>query len=177
MTPLQLKEKLKPGHVIHTLISEHEMILGFLKELEKLSSLIQKMRSFPIQSEVLQKIKNVAEHLIEAEFHHQREEEALFPEIENRGVIGPTEVMRQEHQKLRGKKKMLKEILKGTDKPAFKRKLADCVVFLTVNLRNHINKEDNILYPIAIEAIEESSWAKIKKACDKIGYCCFTPRD
>lgn len=36
--------KIEPGHVIHTLISEHDKILGFLTELEEINSKIQKFR-------------------------------------------------------------------------------------------------------------------------------------
>ena len=32
---------LKPGHVIHTLMEEHKLILGFLDELEKTNQRIQ----------------------------------------------------------------------------------------------------------------------------------------
>lgn len=38
-------------------------------------------------------------------------------------------------------------------------------------------KEDNILYPIALQLLSPDEWEKVKKECDKIGYCCFTPED
>ena len=45
-----------------------------------------------------------------------------------------------------------------------------------MTLRDHIFKENNILYPTALEVIKENSvWKKMKDDCDKIGYCCFTP--
>jgi len=44
-------------------------------------------------------------------------------------------------------------------------------------LREHISKENDILYPISLEVIpEEIVWQNMKKECDKIGYCCFTPK-
>jgi DUF438 domain-containing protein len=43
-------------------------------------------------------------------------------------------------------------------------------------LRDHIFKENNVLYPAALEVIEdESVWTRLKQECDKIGYCCFKP--
>ena len=42
--------------------------------------------------------------------------------------------------------------------------------------RDHIFKENNILYPTSLEVIQDAdTWQKLKDACDKIGYCCFTP--
>ena len=174
----QLKRKLKPGHLIYTLISEHEMILGFLADLAKLNFSIQKMKNYDGEKEVFKKLKDVAEHLAEAEPHHQREEKVLFPELEKKGVIGPPELMRQEHKELRAQKKILEKISKNTKKMEFKdfkRQLGDSSNLITLTLRNHIDKEDSILYPIALEVIEEGSWPRMKKECDKIGYCCFTP--
>jgi len=43
-------------------------------------------------------------------------------------------------------------------------------------LRQHIHKENHILYPMAIRTItEDSEWDKMKIKCDEIGYCCFCP--
>ncbi|MEK7503650.1 MAG: hemerythrin domain-containing protein [Patescibacteria group bacterium] len=159
---------LKPGHVVHTLIEEHKMILGFLDELEK------------TDSADIKKLTKIAEHLIGAEPHHQREEKVLFPELEKRGVSGPTEVMRREHEELRPKKHKILELcqtVSKTDFNSFKSKLKENADFLVAMLREHIAKENDILYPMALEVIqEEAVWQNMKKACDKIGYCCFTPK-
>jgi len=43
-------------------------------------------------------------------------------------------------------------------------------------LRDHIYKENYILYPTAIDAIKENEiWKSMKEKCDLIGYCPFTP--
>lgn len=42
----RIKAGLPPGHVIHALVSEHEMILHFLDELEKLNQAAQKLANF-----------------------------------------------------------------------------------------------------------------------------------
>lgn len=47
---------------------------------------------------------------------------------------------------------------------------------LTFNLREHILKENTILYPAAFKAINDpNTWVEIRRKCDEIGYCCFTP--
>ncbi|MGB9598397.1 MAG: hemerythrin domain-containing protein [Minisyncoccales bacterium] len=74
-----LKKKLELGHPLHTLISEHEIILGFLDRLEKLNKKIEKENP---NEKFLEELKDISHHLIEAEPHHQREEKILFPEIE-----------------------------------------------------------------------------------------------
>lgn len=173
------KENPKPGHPIHTLISEHEIILSFLDKLERLNKEIQKNDS--LDKESFKSLKNITHHLIEAEPHYQREEKVLFPELEKRGIFGPPEVMRGEHKKLREVKERMKKLAENFSKmkfDSFKKELKGACNFLLPTLRDHILKENNILYPMALEAIkEEEVWQKIKKDCDRIGYCCFTPRD
>ncbi len=47
-----------------------------------------------------------------------------------------------------------------------------------MTLRDHIFKENNILYPMAVQVIlEPEKWADMKLKCDEIGYCCFTPSE
>jgi len=174
------KLDLQPGHPIHTFVAEHEAILGFLDKLEKVNQIIQGITDFKNQKE-FNELKHIAEHLIGAEPHHKREEEVLFPELEQRGVLGSPEMMRFEHVELRKSKKELKEISQSFNENNFKeskKKLDEVSNFIASFLRDHIFKENNILYPMALETIQEKDvWQKIKRDCDKIGYCCFTPKN
>ncbi len=168
---LEKKElDLKPGHPIHTLTEEHKMILDFINKLNNVVSEIRNEKNIVNNIEILD---HIAEHLIEADKHHQREEEVLFPELEKFGVIEPPEIMKEEHEELKAKKKELHEII--NNKPNLK-KLKAVAEFLIKELPDHIYKEDNILYPMAIQVIPEKNWKAIKEKCDKIGYCCFTPK-
>lgn len=175
----RVKADLEPRHVIHTMVSEHEKILGFLDELERANQAVQKMESYNDGREEFEKLMHVAEHLVGAEPHYQREEEVLFPEIEKRGVFGPPQVMRMEHEYLRSAKEELKELTETADKmgfDAFKERLDTVARPLIEALRDHIPKENNILYPAALQVIQEDEvWRRMRLECDRIGYCCFTP--
>lgn len=182
------KNNLPKGHVLHTLVSEHEMILNFLDKLEKANEKIQEMNAFNASDPIFGIVSHVAEHLEGAEPHHQREEEVLFPAVEARGVYGPTEIMRMEHKDLRRYKQELigvaKELseLSGLSELSelnfgeIKKRLDTTVKFILFTLRDHIFKENNILYPAALGVITKiDDWNELKEKCDKIGYCCFTP--
>ena len=176
----ELKKNLSPGHPVHTLICEHEEILGFLDELEKVNQNIQRMNSYKKGSKDFQKLAHIAKHLVEADAHHQREEDVIFPALEERGVFGPPQIMRQEHEDLRRYKKIISKL---AIKPGqmnfknFKKKLDSTSKLLVLTLRDHIFKENNILYPTAVQVIKDKGvWEKLREKCDKIGYCCFTPK-
>ena len=124
-------------------------------------------------------LRDIADHLVCAEPHHQREEQVLFPEVEGRGLTGPPHIMRLEHEDLRRRKHEIQELAERVgemDFDEFKRRLDVAAKVIVATLRDHIFKEDHILYPAALQAIpEETVWARMKAACDAIGYCCFTP--
>lgn len=176
----KIKTKIEPGHVVHTLIAEHDKILEFLTELEEINSKIQKLESYNSSLEEFEALKTVANNILDAENHHQREEKVLFTEMEDRNITGPTRIMRMEHDDLRAKKKLLiqtAEEVSQLEFNEFKEKVDDTAKYIIFNLRDHIFKENYILYPTAIESIKEKEiWKDMKRRCDEIGYCGFTPK-
>ena len=174
-------QNLPVGHMIDTLQKEHEKILSFLDKLEAVNQKIQDQPVYNIEDKEWQELKHISEHLIGAEPHHQREEQILFPELEKRGVFGPPQVMLQEHEELRKHKHELERLGQEAETLNFddlKKQLDATTKFLVFNLRDHIFKENNILFPAAIEVITEPEvWQTMKLAADKIGYCCFTPKN
>jgi DUF438 domain-containing protein len=177
----KIKTKIEPGHVVNTFIIEHEKILGFLTELEEINSRIQKSDNYYNCIGEFEALKTVVDNILDAEKHHLREEQVLFNEMEEREITGPTRIMRMEHDDLREKKKFLKQIAEKASKLDFmdvKEKVDDTAKYIIFNLRDHIFKENYILYPTAIEAIKDNEiWNDMKRRCDEIGYCGFTPKE
>ena len=173
------KANLKPGHVIHTLTEEHKMILDFINKLQSTINILKSAKDFNKVKNEIGMLKHIAEHLVEADKHHQREEEALFPELEKSGITEPPEIMKEEHIDLKARKKELYKTVKERAEmnySDFLKKIIESAGYIIENLPAHIYKEDNILYPMALQVIPKSNWKEIKKKCDKIGYCCFTPK-
>ncbi len=164
----EMKNELEEGHPIRTLVLEHDEILEALDELEELGDTL-KERDLTDSEE--KKLKHIAEHLVEAEKHHDREEEVLFPRLVKKGITGPVNIMEMDHEEMWPKKKKLKSFSKDLDEN--KDKIIELIDHLVLNLKDHIFKENNILYPSALE--ELADWDQMKKEGDEIGYCCFTP--
>jgi uncharacterized protein len=177
----ELKKKLTPGHPLHTLFAEHDIILGFLDRLEEVSKRVAGKTDISEADPDVKLLQEVASSLVETEKHHAREEDALFPVLENRGITGPTRIMRMEHDELRAKKKELHALVhlaKPLATPEARLRLLDLATFITRVLKEHIIKENSILYPSAFrELTGEKIWEAIKEKSDQIGYCFFTPRN
>ncbi|MDQ7037974.1 MAG: hemerythrin domain-containing protein [Aquificota bacterium] len=84
--------------------------------------------------------------------HFRKEEEVLFPEFESRTGItmGPTQVMRFEHQQMRELLGKLEEALKSRNREEF----LSAGESLMVLLQQHNMKEEQILYPMADQHLE-----------------------
>ena len=177
----KIKNSLEVGHVVNTLIVEHDKILEFLTRLEELNSEVQKLDSIKGNEQYVDELKVTIDNIIAAEPHHKREEEVLFKELEGNEITGPTRIMRMEHDDLRGKKREIRELLNCIEYipfEDFKERLQDLTSYLIFNLRDHIFKENTILYPTALESLkDEELWEDMKKRCNEIGYCSFTPKE
>jgi DUF438 domain-containing protein len=166
------------AHPISILKAEHEIILDNLKSLEEIVRRVRSNIGLDQLNEELKKLEPIVELLLEAESHHQREEKALFPRLEERGITGPPNVMRIEHDDLRARKRALKELLDGRntlDHDYLIGEIYELGTYIVLTLTDHIYKENNILYPLALKTIPENEWERIREEFDAIGYCCFTP--
>ncbi len=171
--------KLEKDHVITTMVKEHEILLCFIDKLEELNVKLQKQESYDENSDIYKFIAENAQNLLDGELHHQREEKVLFPAVEAKGVTGPTRVMVREHEDLRRYKTDVRDLAQNVSNAnftEFKDRVSAAIKILTMMLRDHIFKENNILYPACVEMItDKKQWQKIKADCDKVGYCKFTP--
>jgi DUF438 domain-containing protein len=173
----RMKEGLKPEHVIHRMIQEHEALLELLDRLEVTNRAIQARDAFVAGRPEFEELARIAQTLLHAEQHHQVEEDVLFPEMEKRGLVRPTRIMRMEHEEFQERKEELESLAESAgegDFEGFKSSLDGVVRVLTLALRNHIHEEGSILYPMALQAIpDERIWRRMEQESERIGRCPF----
>ncbi|MBI4332343.1 MAG: DUF438 domain-containing protein [Chloroflexi bacterium] len=167
-------------HPVNTLMEEHKVIISTLNELGGLIERLKGINDFAGLGADEDKLKDISHHLVEAESHHQREEEVLFPRVEKHGITEPPQIMVMDHVEFRKRKQALYQVAHNARDysfPEFKGKVTEYGKYLVKELESHIFKEDNILYQIALQLLTPVEWDEVKKGCDNIGYCCFTPQD
>lgn len=175
----KLRSNISKGHLLYTMVEEHTVILEVLKELESVTNVILTMEKYDVSKAEFKKVTELANKVLDAEPHHKREEDVLFVELEKRGITGPTRIMKLEHEDLRNMKKKLKELSESVntiDFDVYKSSLEKISKAICFELKDHIFKENYILYPTALETINDDAiWNGMKNKCDEIGYCTFTP--
>jgi DUF438 domain-containing protein/uncharacterized protein (DUF2249 family) len=172
--------RLPKSHPIAILKDEHVVIKRNLRRLKNILQRLKTAGSFDKIKRQINTLKELSHFFLETEKHHQREEDAIFPRLAAHGITEPPEIFKEDHVEFKAKKRNLNEIAMAVDKKdfkEFKEEVSPIIEFLTKNLEEHIYKEDNILYPMALETLDKKEWPEVRKKFDAIGYCCFAPAD
>lgn len=114
--------------------------------------------------------------LKEIEKHYERKAQLLFPYLEKHGFMGPSKVMWGKDNEI---KDLLKKALKNIDAVDSAEKLAgfkkDDLSPLLEEVNGMIFKEENILFPSALEKLTPAEWVDILRESEDIGYAFITP--
>jgi hemerythrin-like domain-containing protein len=160
-------------NITQVLTEEHQNILkvieGVLKECNEIESGKDLDKGY--FAEVIDFIKNYADA-----YHHAKEEDILFKAmLENVGNMhcNPIPVMIHEHDEGRQYMKNLGKGIANSDKEQILTN-ARGYCFL---LQNHIYKEDNILYPMAEEALSEVQKEEVQAKYNQVKDELFSSRE
>jgi DUF438 domain-containing protein len=170
-----MRRELPDNHLVQRILSEHDMILCFVADLDEFNIRIQQLDFASSSSSEIRKLEHVATHLARTIEHPEREDQIIFPELLRRGFPGPGEIISLQHQQFGVRIAELQQLVWAVDEiafDAFKVRLQQLVEYIVPVMRRHIFIENNLILPLAIELIEDSLyWARLKELSDEIGYC------
>jgi DUF438 domain-containing protein len=111
--------------------------------------------------------------------HYVRKENILFPYLEQKGFFGPSSVMWAIHDDIRaGWKDLGERLSERPSAPAvFAGQLAEALAPIDTAIREMCYKEENILFPTALEKLTEQEWAAIRAQEAESGYAYVQPGD
>ncbi|HAZ09359.1 MAG TPA: hemerythrin [Elusimicrobia bacterium] len=159
---------MKPA--IKDLMDDHQVILKMLRALNGMCLRLGEGKDVAAADldAALDFIKTFADFC-----HHGKEEDILFPAMAEVGFPregGPVAVMLMEHEQGRADVRSLSAALeraRSGDSAALK-DVSRSVMGYASLLSAHIGKEDNILYPMAMDAIPEARWKVLKNEFDLV---------
>jgi len=148
---------------------EHEGIKLMLRIIEKIVADIEKGKALNSDhfDHILEFLTVFADKC-----HHGKEEKILFPLLEEKGLSkenGPLGRMLQEHdlgrELIRNMKNSLDEYKRGRDK-AVSGIISNSKAYIQL-LRNHIEKENNVLFMMADRVLDEKIQNEVYEAFEK----------
>ncbi|MCU4786708.1 DUF438 domain-containing protein [Bacillus cereus] len=158
------------GHPVHTFKLEN-------KEIDKLVNFKLQLHYERFEKkdskENVYKLIEDLNLLLDVDKHYSRKENLLFPYLEKYGIYGPTQVMWGIDDVIRNAIKDVKQAL--TNYNGDKKTVLDGIYFVIREITEMIFKEENILFPMALQTLTEDEWIKIAHESDGIGYCLSDP--
>jgi DUF438 domain-containing protein len=156
-----------PGHPIHTFRLEN-------RELEKLinDSILRNIEAYKGNGSADSKNNLLADlnALLDIDKHYSRKENLLFPYLEKYGVTAPPKVMWGVDDEIRADIKAAKSKLQGDSGDS-----AAAIQEAVNKVNEMIFKEENILFPMALDTLTEDEWFNIAEESDEIGFCLTQP--
>jgi uncharacterized protein len=164
------RPEFQPGHPVHTFEMEN-------REIEKLlqNRLQVHLEQFLLEDsdENINLLLEDCNLLYDLDKHYSRKENLIFPYLEKYGIYGPTTNMWRIDDFIRDGIKLAKEKL--ANYAGDKNGVIQEIQFVLREVSEMIYREENILFPMAMQNLTEDEWVKIARESDEIGYCLTEP--
>lgn len=160
----------QPGHPIHTFKLENKEIDMFINF--KLQLHYERFEKEDSEENIYKLLEDL-NLLLDIDKHYSRKENLLFPYLEKYGIYGPTQVMWGVDDGIRDAIKGVKQKLANYN--GDKKAVLAGVYFVIREVSEMIFKEENILFPMALQTLTEDEWVKIAQESEEIGYCLTGP--
>lgn len=158
------------GHPIHTMKRENKAVEQLLQTIEKHLEAFQKNSKQGIKaSGELLKLAEDFSLLYDLDKHYSRKENLIFPYLEKYGINAPPKVMWGVDDEIRAVIKETKAMLQQRE--VSRDSLIENIKSTIDRVREMIYKEENILFPMALDTLSEDEWLKIERESDEIGFC------
>ena len=170
---------LKPvpdGHPVDVFRKENEEIRNVTNAIFALISDILHSSSESVREQVI-KLRGLYNNLYDVDKHYQRKEYLLFPYLEKLEITGPPKVMWGKHDELRELIKGSIEVLQVDSLTREELEAAAEMVLKPAvrSAQEMITKEEEILFPMALDTLNESDWYEISRQSIEIGFCLYDP--
>ncbi|HNW55172.1 MAG TPA: DUF438 domain-containing protein, partial [Bacteroidales bacterium] len=171
------------GHPVDTFKKENRELE---KRVLKLGGIFEEIKkkaaadSSEIMDDSVMEMLAIFNALMDVDKHYRRKENLLFPYLEAKGITGPPTVMWGKHDETRASLKNAIEVLQNAE-GATAAELVDIIDIIlspaSKSVTDMVMKEDEILFPMAMDELTEKEWYNVLQQTNEIGYCLFDPTD
>jgi hypothetical protein len=170
---------LDPGHPVDTFRHENQALKEAIGRMRTVMRAVAQLPDPAVPTEDLAAWRQTYNDLMDVEKHYQRKEHLLFSCLERHGITGPSKVMWGKDDEVRALLKSLGEALAAEGATAAEwRVVMEAVAEpALLAVEEMIYKEENILFPMSLNALTEDEWGEIWQQSPEYGYCLVEPRE
>jgi DUF438 domain-containing protein len=167
------------GHPAHTFHQENAALSAELAGLAEAAAELDALPGTGAPGAALLRVRARLNALADVEKHYLRKEHLLFPYLEKHGITGPPKVMWAKHDETRA---LLRAALDAVGAGPATVDEARAVVALAVRpaaqaIRDMIDREEDILLPMALDTLGELEFWEISRQSAEIGFCLVDPAE
>jgi len=169
-----------PGHPVHTFLEENKALRWEVEKIGKLLDELGDLSEDAPAGEIMTGLRGKFHNLMDVEKHYLRKEHLLFPYLEKHGVTGPPTVMWGKHDETRELLKAADEALAEGDALNAGEALAAAELLFRPAMEavtGMIMKEEEILFPMTLDTLDDREWYEIDQQSLEIGFCLFDPQE
>lgn len=160
-----------PGHPIHTFKMENRALERLMdKTIKPLLYELEENDSPDLRHKLMEEFTK----LYEIDKHYLRKENLLFPYLEQYGITAPPKVMWGVDDEIREDLKNILLLIKDSNSDV--KELSTKAYAAIDRVHEMIFKEENILFPMAQDTLNEDEWFKISRESNELGFCIYEPK-
>ncbi len=167
------RRKVSKSHPLWRFIKDHDAIMFWFEEGLRISREMSKRNDYKHSEDLIEKLKTIMKHLRESENHDVRQENTLFPVLEKYGVEEPPAIMWDEHSRMKEKRRKIEEMINkipSISYEEFVNYVQGAFTYLVEIFVKHTQKEQEILYNVALDVLSEHDWKEIERESNRFGY-------
>lgn len=170
---------LSPGHPVDTFRRENQALREAIGHMRIVMRAVSQLPDAAVPTDDLVTWRQTYNDLMDVEKHYQRKEHLLFSCLERHGITGPSKVMWGKDDEVRALLKSLGEALAAEGATAAEWNVVIQAVAepALLAVEEMIYKEENILFPMSLNALTADEWGEIWQQSPEYGYCLIEPRD
>jgi DUF438 domain-containing protein len=168
LTPTK-PSKLPIGHPIQIFMQENRAIEALLEQFTHLLKQIKQDQDEALKSELRAKYNL----LMDIKKHYQRQEELLFPRLQEKGMNKSLVILRKNIDNIRERLLKIEDLLSAH--LIFPQTIENKIKPILQTIPWIIKKEETEIFPAAIEKLSETDWFRIASLSDGFGYCIIVP--
>lgn len=165
------------GHPVDTFKKENKELLKVVQTLNRFYDKVGASEKLGMETFLIQ-LKAFFNNLMDVEKHYLRKENLLFPYLEKYNITGPPKVMWGKHDETRELLKVAREGLDVKGK-VDEEEIATLIELVlkpaSAAVADMVMKEEEILFPMSMDKLNDEEWYQISQQSISIGYCLYDP--
>jgi len=165
------------GHPLEVMRQENAALVRVVEEFQALARQLPQIATDALPG-YFESLKAIFQRLSEVDKHYRRKEYLLFPYLEKKDITGPPKVMWGKHDETRRLLKVAGEglVAHGPFTHAEIESLLKFVLQPAVQaILDMTMKENEIMFPMAMDKLSDQEWLEIQEQTSSIGYCLYEP--